>query len=69
VHVAGTDGYVPLFEREYGFEWTAYESGLSELSGDWEVTQSCDEESCWLKWAFPARYQRQRCRGDGNAGA
>jgi hypothetical protein len=47
VHVAGTDDYVPLFTREYGFTGSAYESGLNELSGDWEVTQSCDQESCW----------------------
>jgi hypothetical protein len=48
VHVAGTDSYVPLFVREYGFAGYSYESGLNELSGDWEVTESCDEESCWL---------------------
>jgi hypothetical protein len=48
VHVAGTDEYVPLFTREYGFGGSAYQSGLNELSGTWEVTQSCDEESCWF---------------------
>ena len=48
VHVAGTDEYVPLFSREYGFTGFSYESGLNELSGDWEVRESCDEESCWL---------------------
>jgi hypothetical protein len=48
VHVAGTDAYVPLFTREYGFAGYSSESGLDELSGDWEVTESCDEESCWL---------------------
>jgi hypothetical protein len=47
VHVAGTGGDVWLFEREYGFAGTAYESGLTELSGVWEVTQSCDQEGCW----------------------
>ncbi|HEY5760148.1 MAG TPA: hypothetical protein VIU34_30205 [Steroidobacter sp.] len=48
VHVAGTDEYVPLFTREYGFGGYSYESGLNELSGVWEVTETCDEESCWL---------------------
>ena len=48
VHVAGTDEYVPLFAREYGFTGYSYESGLHELSGDWDIRESCDEENCWL---------------------
>ena len=40
VHVAGTDEYVLLFSREYGFGGSDYESGLDELSGDWEVIES-----------------------------
>jgi hypothetical protein len=48
VHVAGTDEYVPLFSRDYGFSGYSYVSGLHELSGDWDVHQSCDSEGCWL---------------------
>jgi len=49
VHVAGTDEYVPLFGREYGFAGDDYESGLDELSGDWNIDELCDEGGCWLE--------------------
>ena len=48
VHVAATDDYVPLFAREYGFTGSDYESGLDELSGDWNIEERCDEGGCWL---------------------
>jgi len=48
VHVAGSDEYVPLFQREYGPAGESYESGLHELSGDWVVQEFCDEEGCSL---------------------
>ena len=48
VQVAGTDRYVPLFQRDYRYGENVSESGLHELNGDWEVHQTCDEESCWL---------------------
>jgi hypothetical protein len=47
LHVAGTDEYVPLFTREYGFSSYELESGLDELSGDWEIPESCDSQGCW----------------------
>jgi hypothetical protein len=49
VHVAGTDNYVPLFARDYGFWGYSYEIGMRELSGDWFIGESCDEGGCWLQ--------------------
>ena len=47
VHVAGTDEYL-LFSREYGFGGSDYESGLDELSGDWQVIEVSDGEESYL---------------------
>jgi hypothetical protein len=47
VHVAGTDVYL-LFEREYGFGGFDYESGLDELSGEWDVLEVSDGEESYL---------------------
>ena len=47
VHVAGADEYL-LFSREYGFGGSDYESGLDELSGDWQVIEVSDEEESYL---------------------
>ena len=47
VHVAGTDPYL-LFSREYGFGGDDYESGLDEISGDWQVIEVSDGEESYL---------------------
>ena len=46
MHVAGTDEYL-LFSREYGFGASGYESGLDELSGDWQVMEVSDDEESY----------------------
>jgi hypothetical protein len=47
VHVAGTDEYL-LFSREWGFGSSTFESGLDELSGDWQVIEVSDSEESYL---------------------
>ena len=47
VHAAGTDEYL-LFLREYGFGGNDNESGLDELSGDWQVIEVSDSEESYL---------------------
>ena len=47
VHAAGADEYL-LFSREYGFEGNYSESGLDELSGDWQVIEASDGEQSYL---------------------
>jgi hypothetical protein len=47
LYVAASEEYF-LFSRQYSGDYYDYESGMHELSGDWDVQQTCDSESCWL---------------------
>jgi hypothetical protein len=52
LHVAGTSEPVPLFTGEYAVldptGQADVRSRLNELSGDWEVTETCVNGSCWF---------------------